>query len=294
MRLIQLQYFVEIVRQQSFTRAAEKLYVSQPALSKSVRMLEQEFKVDLINRTEKGFVLTKNGQLFFDYAQRILETVELQTHELNQRLHGLEGSLRIGIPPTSGTIYYHSLISHFCEAYPNIDLHILEVPSRTILEKMEANKLDLGVVLEPFSSEQYYTKRAIESEVVLVVSERHPLAKRSAVSFSELAHEKFLMMSKDFLFRGIMTDYCMQAGFEPTVIFESSQWDLIYEMAIDNRGVAFFPKVLMDKYLRKEARYLRLRHPDAPWTLCVAYRKDRYITASMRCFLDLCNPKNEK
>ena len=60
MRLIQLQYFVEIVRQQSFTRAAEKLYVSQPALSKSVRMLEQEFKVDLINRTEKGFVLTKN------------------------------------------------------------------------------------------------------------------------------------------------------------------------------------------------------------------------------------------
>ena len=54
MRLIQLQYFVEIVRQQSFTRAAEKLYVSQPALSKSVRMLEQEFKVDLINRTEKS------------------------------------------------------------------------------------------------------------------------------------------------------------------------------------------------------------------------------------------------
>ena len=99
MRLIQLQYFVEIVRQQSFTRAAEKLYVSQPALSKSVRMLEQEFKVDLINRTEKSFVLTKSGQLFFDYAQRILETVELQTHELNQRLHGLEGSLRIGIPP---------------------------------------------------------------------------------------------------------------------------------------------------------------------------------------------------
>lgn len=64
MRLIQLQYFVEIVRQQSFTRAAEKLYVSQPALSKSVRMLEQEFKVDLINRTEKSFVLTKSGQLF--------------------------------------------------------------------------------------------------------------------------------------------------------------------------------------------------------------------------------------
>ena len=62
MRLIQLQYFVEIVRQQSFTRAAEKLYVSQPALSKSVRMLEQEFKVDLINRTEKSFVLTKSGQ----------------------------------------------------------------------------------------------------------------------------------------------------------------------------------------------------------------------------------------
>lgn len=104
MTINQLQYYVEIVCQKSFTRAAESLFVSQSALSKSVRTLEQEFETELIDHSSKDFLLTPEGELFYEYARKILDFFNMQTRELHQRLHDMGGSLNIGIPPTSGTV----------------------------------------------------------------------------------------------------------------------------------------------------------------------------------------------
>ena len=287
MTLNQLQYFTQVVRQRSFTRAAQLLHVSQPALSKSVRLLEQEFGADFVDRTAKDFTLTPSGELFCEYAQRILSFVDGQTRELRQRI-GAADTLRIGIPPTSGSIYYHTLISQFRAAYPEVALHIMEVPSRQILSLLELGELDLGVLLEPVSREDYVAQPAVRSEIVAVVSRDHPLAGAGSVSFSRLRTEPLLMISQEFMFSGVVESLCREAGFEPQVAFESSQWDLLYEMAIDGQGVAFFPKALMDKHPRSEAVCLRLREPCAPWTLSVAYRKGRFVTAPMRHFLDMC------
>ena len=288
MTLHQLIYFTEIVRQRSFTRAAQHLHISQPALSKSVRMLEQEFEAEFIDRIAKDFSLTDSGVLFHEYAQKILSFVDSQTREIRQRIESAAGTLRIGIPPTSGSIYYHTLISQFRAAYPEVALQIMEVPSRQILSLLELGELDLGVLLEPVSREDYVAQPAVRSEIVAVVSRDHPLAGAGSVSFSRLRTEPLLMISQEFMFSGVVESLCREAGFEPQVAFESSQWDLLYEMAIDGQGVAFFPKALMDKHPRSEAVCLRLREPCAPWTLSVAYRKGRFVTAPMRHFLDMC------
>ena len=153
---------------------------------------------------------------------------------------------------------------------------------------MELGELDLGVLLEPVSREDYVAQPAVRSEIVAVVSRDHPLAGAGSVSFSRLRTEPLLMISQEFMFSGVVESLCREAGFEPQVAFESSQWDLLYEMAIDGQGVAFFPKALMDKHPRSEAVCLRLREPCAPWTLSVAYRKGRFVTAPMRHFLDMC------
>ena len=114
------------------------------------------------------------------------------------------------------------------------------------------------------------------------------LAARESVDFSELQGEKFLMMSADFMFHNRILELCREAGFAPTVVFESSQWDLIYEMTIDNQGISFFPRLLLEKFQRTQARQIRLDHPSAYWTLSVAYRKDRFLTSAMKCFLNMC------
>ena len=92
------------------------------------------------------------------------------------------------------------------------------------------------------------------------------------------------------MFSGLVESLCRQAGFAPQVAFESSQWDLLYEMALDGRGVAFFPKALMDKHPRSEAVCLHLQDPAAPWILSVAYRKERFLSTPMQLFLELCKP----
>ena len=167
MTINQLQYYVEIVCQKSFTRAAESLFVSQSALSKSVRTLEQEFETELIDHSSKDFLLTPEGELFYEYARKILDFFNMQTRELHQRLHDMGGSLNIGIPPTSGTVYFYSLIREYRERYPNVDLNILEVPSKILLKEMDMNRLDMGAVLEPFSNSQYISKPVYQAEIVL-------------------------------------------------------------------------------------------------------------------------------
>lgn len=288
MTTTQLQYYVEIVCQKSFTRAAEKLFVSQSALSKSVRALEQEFQTELINHNSKDFSLTSDGLLFYEYAVKILDFFNAQTHELHQRLSSVYGSLNIGIAPTSG-FYFYSLIRKYKEQYPDIHLNILEVPSQIILKEMDANRLDMGVVLEPFpKSDQYLSKPVCRNEIVLTVSKDHPLAARKCVSFSELRNEKFLMMSSDFIFHSIIISHCREAGFTPNIAFESSQWDLIYDMTSDNQGVSFFPLVFLEKRNDTKLKRIRLKNPEAHWILSVAYRKDKFLTKPMQRFLELC------
>ena len=122
MTLNQLNYYVEIVRQGSFTKAAEKLFVSQPTLSKAIRALEEEFQMELINRGAKEFQLTPQGNVFNEYAVKILDFYHTQTQELFQRLHSADGTLKLGIPPTAGAIFFFSILYQFRSKYPGIDL----------------------------------------------------------------------------------------------------------------------------------------------------------------------------
>ena len=146
------------------------------------------------------------------------------------------------------------------------------------------------MVLEPISREAYVTRPVVRSEIVAVVSRDHLLAGCGTISLSRLRDEPLLMISQDFMFSGVVESLCRQAGFAPQVAFESSQWDLLSELALDGRGVAFFPKALLDKHPRSEAVCLHLQDPAAPWILSVAYRKERFLSTPMQLFLELCKP----
>lgn len=284
----QLVYLIEIVRQRSFTRAAEKLFLSQSTLSKSIHALEAELQVELIDRQSKDFALTEAGELTYAYAQRIVDFVSGQTQELNQRLRGLGGTLTVGLPPTAGPAYFYPRLYEFRQRYPNIQLNIRETPAKTICEMMEAGKIDIGIVLEPLENPAYVVRPVYRSEIVLCVSRDHPLAERGTVALRELKDADFLMMSPDFMFRDIVEGHCRQAGFAPRVVFESSQWDMIYDMAATGYGVAFFGRWLMEKMGGEGTRMLQVSDPPMPWILSVCYLKDKFLTEPMRRFLTIC------
>lgn len=288
MTLNQLNYFVEVVKQSNFTRAAEKLFVSQSTLSKSIRAVEREVEMELINRQAKEFALTPEGQIFYDYAQRILDFYDEQTTALYERLRRTPGSLHLGMPPTAGTIYFFPLLYDYRKLYPAVDLKITEMTSKSVQQLVHEGTLDIGVVIEPFFDDKMVTQTVYTSEAVLVVSKDHPLANRRSVDSADLAQEQFLMVSRDYMYYDVVIDHCKAAGYTPNITFESSQWDLILEMVAAGQGISILPKPLVDKLYSKRVRQIHLKNPTFPWALTLVYRRDKVLTGPMKDFLALC------
>ena len=284
----QLVYLVETVNQKSFTRAAEKLFLSQSTLSKSIKALENELGVEIIDRHGKEFALTEEGELAYAYAQRVLNFFTAETEALKQHFQGLGGSLSVGIPPTAGPAYFYSRIYAFRQEYPNVKLKIEETPSNTLIENMDIGQIDMGIVLEPFENENYVKIPVYRSQIVICVSENHPLAEKETIQLSELKNESFVMLTPDYMFRGIVDDYCRKAGFQPKVVFVSSQWDMLYDMVAANFGITFLPRWLVEKWGRSEVRMLSGEEPKMPWVLSLCYAKNRYMTEPMKKFLEIC------
>ncbi len=288
MTMIQLSYYVEVVKQRNFTRAAEKLFVSQSTLSKAIRALENEFQAEFIGRRAKDLLITQDGLAFYEYATKLLDYYQTQTQELEQRLRCAGGSLTLGLPPSAGTIYFSSLIYQFRKVYPETDLQITEITSKSIRDLVDDGTLDLGVVIEPFSDSKFYSQTVFHSEAVLVVPKQHPLAAKSSVDFGTLGTERLLMVSPDYMYYDVVMERCKAAGFTPNIVFESSQWDLLLEMVANNQGVSILPKPLVDKLYSGRVCHLHLKNPEFPWALSVIYRTDKFLTLPMQRFLKIC------
>lgn len=287
-----LLYFIEVVQEKNFTKAAEKHFISQSALSKSIKALEAEFQAEFINRSAQGFELTPAGTYFYQYATTLLRFYEEQTQLLQNQLHQKVGTLRLGLPPTSGSAFFSAVLCRFQETYPQIALEVTETPSNTIMKLMEQNKLDLGVVIEPFSHPNYQSHTVYHSETVLIVPIDHPLAKKRCVDFAQLQEETFIAMSPDYMFHDVIINRCQQAGFTPNIVFTTSQWDGLYALVAEGMGISFLPKFLLEKYNHNKVKFLRLTNPDFPWALSVVYPKTTFTSPIIQCFLEACQISN--
>ena len=289
MTITQMTYFLEVVKRRSFTKAAEALFVNQSTLSKSIQALESEFRVELVDRNRKDFTLTGEGELFAEYAQRIVSYYRDQTGEFKQRVSAADRALRVGIPPTAGTVFFYSVLQKFRKQYPDVKLQIEEVTSKTVVTMLEENALDLGVVLEPFQNSSYSKYQVFETEVMLVVPRGHRLAAagNQTVSFCDLCKEPLLMISSSYMFRDIVTGLCREAGFEPKVTFESAQWDALLEMSAEGHGLAFLPIPLLKKANLSGVQLLHLTNPAFPWVLSLIHKKNKFVFDSMQKFIDM-------
>ena len=290
LNLVQLEYFAQVAQQKSFTRAAEKLFVSQPALSKSIQALEKELNTQLLERTPQGLKVTPDGELVWRYARELVDTYNRRTSEMLSLLNPQRGVLRFGLPPSAGTVYFSRILYQFSRQFPQVDLQITEVMSKQIHEMVRDDKLDLGVVILPFSDPEMEIKRVYSSEAVLAVNRDHPLARRKEVPFAELRDEPFLTVSKEYMYYDQVLSRCQEAGFTPNIIFQTSQWDILLEMAAEGNGVTILEKSLVTRMGQDRLRCIHLTGPEFPWALSLIHRKDMPLSPEAKAFWDLCDP----
>lgn len=181
-----------------------------------------------------------------------------------------------------GSRFFPKVIQAFHKKYPNITVQLVEDGAKKVERDVGNGTLDLGVVVLPVSEELFHTFSFVNENLMLLTHPDHRLSKKESISLSELAHESFILFGKDFALHDRIIRECVRSGFQPDIIYESSQWDFISEMVVANLGVALLPETICKQVNRKEVSIIPLTEPRIPWNLGIIWRKDRYLSFAAR------------
>ncbi|CAH2717034.1 HTH-type transcriptional regulator CynR [Neobacillus rhizosphaerae] len=285
MELRQLRLFMEVAKQKSITKAAENMHLSQPALSKSIIALEEELGMTLIIRTNKTSDLTDTGKVVLEYAQKMNALQDEMKTTLNDMTNLTRGQINIGLPPFIGSLFFPRVMAKFHHAYPNIELNITEYGGARVVKSVEEGEFELGVAVLPLDEQQFDIYPIVEEEMKLLVYKNHRLASRKEVEIEDLTDEEFIFYHDEFALNQMMRDHFIAAGFEPKILFKSSQWDLMSEMVAANLGITILPQSICNRVFTKDIKIIDLR-PAIMWRLAVLTKKDRYLSIAGKTFID--------
>lgn len=288
MEIRDLQNFLQVVDHNSFTKAAEELYVTQSSLSKSIKRLENQLALELFDRTSKKLVLTDIGKLVYYQGQEILNSVG-DLHILIQQSKNIEtGRLKLGIPPLIGTLFFPGIARKFNKKYPKVQIEIFERGAKKLEEIVLDGKVEIALVVSPyFKSEKYQSFPFIEDEFFVFLHKDHPLAFHDEITLYELKHEKFIIFTDEFTLHDYVINACKEAGFFPNILYKSSQWDLILELTASNNGVTLLPKSIFKKNLNPNIKLIKIKGQPLLWTLSFITLKDSYKSFVLQEFIKM-------
>ncbi|MCY0090443.1 MULTISPECIES: LysR family transcriptional regulator [Bacillus amyloliquefaciens group] len=285
MDIRQITYFLEVAKSNSFTKASENLHLSQPALSKMVKSLEEELKVELIDRSARQIALTDAGEIVFEQGQMIMKSIDDLSTNLYDLLHLKKGKVKIGIPPLIGVLFFPKIIKGFKQLYPDVSIKLIEHGGNKVKQEVEDGVLDLGVVIEPVDEEQFDIIPLLNEELMLFVHSAHPLVHKEIVEMQDLKNEPFILFSEDFSLHDRIIQECVRAGFRPNIVYESSQWDFISEMIGEELGVSIFPQSIVKKTDQSLVKAISIVNPSIPWKVAVILKKGKYVSHAVREFI---------
>ena len=197
MKIVQLEYFCMVSQYHSITQAAQKLYVTQPAISNAIKELEKEFSVNLFVRSKNHLTLTTEGELFYQKARELLASIKQTTqqfYDLGKQIP----PIRIGIPPLLSTIFFPDLVLEFNKLYPEVPVELFEYGSIRAASLVQDETLDLALVNMHFYDIDKMNSFRLQTEhLVFCVSRTHHLAKEKEISIEMLKDEPIIMYNTD-------------------------------------------------------------------------------------------------
>lgn len=281
-------YFIEVARHRNFTKAAHALHISQPSISKMIKVLEEELGVPLFNRTTRQIELTDAGKAVLREAQHIVTSFQNLKSELADVIDLKTGSILFGLPPMVGASFFPNIIGRFNQIYPGVTIKLIEVGSRQVEEGIEDGSLDIGVValpVMPLREESFEMFSFVKEPLMAITPIDHPLADKQGVTLLDLKDEPLAFYREDFSLHGTILEKCNQKGFYPRIICETSQWDFIAEMVAGKLGVGLLPTTICRDLDPKRIKSLPLVDPIIYWDLAIIWKKDKYLSFAAKEWL---------
>jgi DNA-binding transcriptional LysR family regulator len=284
-----LEYFVEVARQKSFSKAADKCHVSQSTISKMIKDLETELGTSLFNRTSKYVQLTDTGALFLEQAQQVVIMFHNLTSEFANRIKMEKGKISIGLLPITGSTIFAELLGEFKKKYPQIEISLSEYGSKKVALDIQDGTLDAGVVCIVPDHHYFDSFSFAKDPLFVIVSSQNPLSQLPSIELEALANESFVLYSSDFSLHDEIINQCRKVGFSPNVVFETSQFELMTQMVAANLGIAFLPSAVCKELNSTRIVSIPLIHPQIIHNMSIIWKRGRSMSHAAHLWLQFAH-----
>lgn len=280
-----MRYFTAVAEELSFSRASERLNISQSAVSRQILLLEQDLGVQLFNRIGRSIALTAAGAEVLQRCQTVLSDVESISRRASELAGGTAGRLRVGATPQTLESVIARFLPSFLRSYPDIEITLVEDGSARLSDQLERGQLDLAIA--GWSAGSMLAGRELFPLVTLaVVPANSPLKNKPRLDITELKNENLLLLRQQFMTRGLFDSACEAAGIQPRVMIESGSPHCLLAFVASGLGTAVIPSTVLLDTLHPNAIPLYRGDAQLGCAMCVAWDPRRYLSPVAGAFVN--------
>lgn len=242
----QLEYFISVAESLSFTKTAEKFYISQTAVTQQIKALEEQIQVVLFTRSKRHVELTPAGKIFLSEARTIVKNINDAITKTQQFANGFFGTLNIGVLIGYEKNKIQQYIKKFSQAYPNISMEICSNEMTELLDLVKNNLMDLAFVINPENQplKDFEYKTVARYSLVALLPPGHHFFNEDSIDLIELQNEKFIFVKEtgdEYGQKSMIQNKYREAGFVPNIVQRSNDLNMIESMVASDMGVSILP-----------------------------------------------------
>lgn len=287
MQIDNFKVFSDLVETKSFSKAAKLNGITQSAVSQQARAMERHFKTLLIDRSQKQFQLTREGQKVYDSSKEILHYYEKLLSELQELKKVISGTIRISTIYSIGLHELPPFIKSFLREFPAVNVRVEYRRSNLVYEDILHNSVDFGLVAFPTKTRQIEIVPFLEDQMVLVCHPQHPLAQEQEVDVKALATHKFIGFDPDIPTRKAIDAIFRDFRFEVEPVMEFDNIETVKRAVEIDAGLAIVPSATVTQEVKQGTlAMIRLRGRTFTRPLAILHRKGRVLTPAMRKFVE--------
>ncbi len=287
MQIENFKIFADLVETKSFSKSAKLNGITQSAVSQQARAMERHFKTLLIDRSQKQFQLTREGQRVYDAAKEILHTYEKLLSELQEMKKVISGTIRISTIYSIGLHELPPFIKKFLHDFPSVNVRVEYRRSNLVYEDILHNSVDFGLVAFPVKQRQIEVLPFRNDHLVLITHPQHALAKRTDIEVKDLTGQKFIGFDPDIPTRKAVDQIFREHKLEIEPVMEFDNIETVKRAVEIDHGIAIVPQATVaQEFKQGTLSVLHFKGREFTRPLAILHRKGRVLTPAMRKFIE--------
>ncbi|MBW1774474.1 MAG: LysR family transcriptional regulator [Deltaproteobacteria bacterium] len=284
----QLRVFYHAARYENFTMAAEKLFITQPAVTAQIKLFEEHCNLKLFKKKGRKIYLTDEGKILSDYARQVFD-YEKEIDDAIEDLHALKrGMLRLGTTKTYARYFMPFMMTSFHETYPQVKIHLDEGSSQAMTLSLLEIKNEVAVIAKAVDHPDVHFIPFSQEELVFILSPEHPLAVKKTVSFKDLKNEPIIMKEIGSGTRKLVDGLFEKNGIIPSILMETSNTEFIKQLVQRGDGLSFVVREAVARELQEgKLATVPIEGKKIYLDVSIAYLKGQRLSPSAQAFLDI-------